>query len=853
MRIVIDLQGVQNESRYRGIGRYSLAFVKALVKALIDRRAQYKVIVLLSDLFPDTIAPVKAALGEQLAGCSVRVWSGIGPTDERKPQNHWRQQVSELLREAFIAQLDADVVIATSVVDSPGDNTVVSIGQLTPTYTVAILYDLIPLLYTSEYLTDPVTLDWYYERLHQLRRADYWLAISESSRRDGIEQLGLPSASVSNISAAIGEETVPQQLTETEVAATRAKFSITRPFLLYTGAFDPRKNIERLLAAYAALPPAVRSAHQLVLAGGMNRPQRAVLDQQIIASGLAGDHVIVTGRVSDTDFSALYGLCRAHILPTYCEGFGLTALEAMACGAVVIGSNYSSVPEVIGNPEALFDPFSVSAITQKIEQALTDEAFRARLLSYSREQLKQFSWDQTAQRALVVLEQLDTQQAFAPRRAAARALDLRRILPQRIAALPQIPERTDLELREVAALVAAVVPREDPRPVLFVDITELHRHDSHSGIQRVVRSVLHQLFKSVDAAGTSGYRLQLVYATDGYGYKAAQAFTARWLGQQAALQTNSVDDDWINPRPGDMFLGLDLNFNIDDAHQTYFADLRHRGVGVYFVVYDLLPVLFKETFVPELVRRYAFWLSVVAQQDGVICISQAVAAELRTWLQVNAPASLNTLNVDWFALGADIESSVPTKGLPENGQAILAQLAAAPTFLAVGTLEPRKRQAQILEAFELLWAQGSPAQLVIVGKQGWLTEELAVRLRQHPQQGQQLFWFENASDEFLEQLYASATCLIAASEAEGFGLPIVEAARHGLPVIARDIPVFREVAQTHAYFYAGGTAAALAEAVQTWLVLFAEGRAPDSSQIRRTSWAESTRQLLSHVFRADLR
>ena len=75
MRIVIDLQGVQNESRYRGIGRYSLAFVKALVKALIDRRAQHEVIVLLSDLFPDTIAPVKAALGEQLAGCSVRVWT----------------------------------------------------------------------------------------------------------------------------------------------------------------------------------------------------------------------------------------------------------------------------------------------------------------------------------------------------------------------------------------------------------------------------------------------------------------------------------------------------------------------------------------------------------------------------------------------------------------------------------------------------------------------------------------------------------------------------------------------------------------------------------------------------------
>jgi glycosyltransferase involved in cell wall biosynthesis len=274
-------------------------------------------------------------------------------------------------------------------------------------------------------------------------------------------------------------------------------------------------------------------------------------------------------------------------------------------------------------------------------------------------------------------------------------------------------------------------------------------------------------------------------------------------------------------------------------------------VKVYFVVYDLLPVLFKETFVPELVRRYAYWLTVVAQQDGAVCISQAVAAELRTWLENNESQSRSqrnpTLKVDWFALGADIESSVPTKGLPDNGQALLAQLASAPTFLAVGTLEPRKRQAQILEAFELLWAQGSPAHLVIVGKPGWLTETLVERLRQHPQQGRQLFWFENASDEFLEQLYATATCLIAASEAEGFGLPIVEAARHGLPVIARDIPVFREVAQEHAYFYQGGSPEALADAVQAWTALAAVGQAPDSSLIRRTSWAESTRQLLSRL------
>ncbi len=856
MKIVVDLQGAQNESRTRGIGRYALAFVKALIR----NKGTHQIVVLLSDLFPDSLAEVLASLSAQREQYILKVWSGIGPTDQRKPENLWRQQASELLREAHLALLRPDVLILSTFLDSPGDNTIVSIGKVAPIYTVAMLYDLIPLMYKNEYLVDPATQDWYYERLWQYKKADFWFAISESSRNDGIQQLGLPAAKVENISAALGEDIAPVSLTDESVAALNQKFGITGPFLLYSGAFDPRKNIERLLAAYAAQPAELKRTHQLVLAGGMIAPQLVHLHQLIQQAGLDTTQVIVTKRITDQELCALYGLCKAYILPTYCEGFGFTALEAMACGAPTIGSNYSSVPEVIGLPEALFDPFSVDSIANKITQVLTDEVYRVRLAEHGRQQVGTFSWDQTACKALAVLERLEQAGALGTHAKAAAGLPaasttdsaarftaaqstpeaLVAAITARIARLEHTPQRLAIELKETAALVAALLPRQDPRPRLFVDITELHASDSKSGIQRVVRSVIQHLVKEADAA----YKVELVYAAKPLGYKTAVAFTQKMFGGSEAL---AGEDTYIHPQQGDIFLGLDLHFNIDQDHEHFFAKARQAGAQVYFVVYDLLPLLLKDTFTPELVEKYGNWLRVVSQQHGAVCISQAVAAELKTWVAHNQPTAAQSLKIDWFHLGADIESSIPSKGMPDDGPQLLQQLASAPSFLMVGTLEPRKRHGQVLDAFEQLWAQNIPANLVIVGKPGWLTEALTTRLSTHPQLGHQLFWLQSASDEYLEKIYAAARCLIAASEAEGFGLPLIEAARHGLPIIARDIPVFREVAQDHAMYFAGDDGAALATAIQSWLALAKQQKTPDSSQIQRQTWAQSAQQLLSRM------
>jgi len=194
---------------------------------------------------------------------------------------------------------------------------------------------------------------------------------------------------------------------------------------------------------------------------------------------------------------------------------------------------------------------------------------------------------------------------------------------------------------------------------------------------------------------------------------------------------------------------------------------------------------------------------------------------------------------------------VPTRGVPDDARTLLERIASRPALLMVGTVEPRKGHAQVLDALDALWSGGEELNLVIVGKQGWLVDALATRLREHPEQGRRLFWFEGASDEWLETLYRQAKLLIAASFGEGYGLPLIEAARRGTPLLARDLPVFREVAGDHALYFRGESAGALVEAVHGWRDAAARGHVPDSSRIATTTWREAVATMLRIVLRAE--
>ena len=403
MRIVIDLQGAQSSgSRNRGIGRYTLS----LAQAIIRNKGKHEVIIVLNGLFADTIEPIRAAFDDLIPQDHIRVWHAPGPVCHLEPTNNWRRKTAELVREAFLVSLQPDMVHITSLFEGLGDDAVTSIGLFTQTIPTAVtLYDLIPLINRTPYLDNPVVESWYENKLDQVRRSSLLLAISESSRREGIAYLGFPHDKAVNIGTAADPQFKRVDINNTTECSVRARYGLSRQFVMYTGGIDHRKNIEGLIRSFALLSKSLRKDHQLAIVCSVQPENRRLLEVLAKQQGLASDEVILTGFVPEKDLIALYHLCKAFIFPSWHEGFGLPALEAMSCGAAVIGANTSSLPEVIGREDALFDPYDDEAIAEKITQVLTDSAYRAELIHHGLEQAKKFSWDESAKLAITAFEQ----------------------------------------------------------------------------------------------------------------------------------------------------------------------------------------------------------------------------------------------------------------------------------------------------------------------------------------------------------------------------------------------------------------------------------------------------------------
>jgi glycosyltransferase involved in cell wall biosynthesis len=328
-------------------------------------------------------------------------------------------------------------------------------------------------------------------------------------------------------------------------------------------------------------------------------------------------------------------------------------------------------------------------------------------------------------------------------------------------------------------------------------------------------------------------------------YRYAASLCPKLTGYQHASRTSGR----ARMGQGDVFLALDLAPAILPRHRRQLEEWKSHDGRLFFFIHDLLPLLHPEWFTNIGVSNYTAWFqSLLAYADGVICSTRSVAGEFEARLRQEA--GTRSIPAHWVPLGADIEASMPSRGLPRGFERSLAALHGDAVVLMVGTIEPRKGYAQALAAFELLWRVGHPAMLVIVGNAGWKTGDLVRRLREHPEKGSRLHWFEGASDEALTALYGKVDAFLTASEAEGFGLPLVEAARFGKPILARDIPVNREIAGAHATFFNGRDPEQLARNISSWLQAVRTGSAPRTSQIRTLTWAGSAQRLLDIVLDA---
>ncbi|ROM92097.1 glycosyltransferase family 1 protein [Pseudomonas brassicacearum] len=255
----------------------------------------------------------------------------------------------------------------------------------------------------------------------------------------------------------------------------------------------------------------------------------------------------------------------------------------------------------------------------------------------------------------------------------------------------------------------------------------------------------------------------------------------------------------LQHQPGDQLVLLDSSWHSDFF--PFAEQLKHEGVGIVSVIYDLIPLTHPQFYDTRLVQIFNEWFDWISKTaDGFVAISSTVRDQVREELHRRVgPAKAETLWFDYFHLGSELDLSEATAAVEPR----LARLFTTPepVFLMVSTIEPRKNHDYLLDAFELAWAAGSKARLCIAGRVGWKCDALLARVREHPELNQRLFMFNDLNDTSLEHAYSYASALVFPSYVEGFGLPLVEAMQRGLPAMGSDIPVFREIGgEFMAYF-----------------------------------------------------
>ena len=383
LRIVVDLQAAQSIAHgERGIARYSIE----LTRALLRRGAPVDAITLNPNLPNPRRLPSDLATSPLLGFATARTFAD---QQRRGPFAYHVMSPIEL-------DLPAPLVFSRAGFDRADA-------------LVVVLYDLIPLIFAERYLANPRVREPYLARLELVRSADLVLAISEHTRRDGIEHLGLDPARVVAIGGGVAESFGPPAPGTDPLAAVHdARPSVRGEYVLTVAGYEWRKNTEALIEAFAQVPPRARAGRQLVVACAVPAEGERAWREHAARCGLAPDDLVITGYVDESLLQSLYQAASLFVFPSRYEGYGLPALEAARCGAAVLTSDSSSLPEILELASSTFPADDIAAMAERMAAALTDEAFRAELLVAGARAGVAHTWDAVADRTIAAYATLSS-------------------------------------------------------------------------------------------------------------------------------------------------------------------------------------------------------------------------------------------------------------------------------------------------------------------------------------------------------------------------------------------------------------------------------------------------------------
>ena len=394
-RILVDLQACQTQdSAKRGVGRYS----ESLFKAMTEYAAPRQIIGFLSaqhDLCPKL---------DGLQTSHILYANSLPYLKTSRSYTGGEQDIiGNILYTSYAESVSPDVIHVSHAFEGFGECVATplisnrSAGQVLS----ATLYDLIPLRLPGFYMQNADFKKWYLNKLNFYLQADLLLAISESSRQDAIELLGINPEKIVTIMGGVAEYFKPPENRKKTKENLKIKYNLSRPgIILYTGGDDYRKNLIGAFKAYTLLSPKLRDRNQLVIICALEDYRKEFFLAEARKAGLKDDEVRLFGFIPEEDLVTFYGVCDVFFFPSLYEGFGFPVLEAMACGAPTLCGDNSSLTELLDRSDATFDSSSSESIASRLASVLENSDFAIELREYGLERSKLFSWQSTAHKAL---------------------------------------------------------------------------------------------------------------------------------------------------------------------------------------------------------------------------------------------------------------------------------------------------------------------------------------------------------------------------------------------------------------------------------------------------------------------
>ncbi len=745
MKIIIDLQGLQREgNRKRGIGRYCLDLTKALINFYPENEYILFTNSALSDLrndFFDELHNEKC----NLIYFECPTIGDINEIDVERYSNLW---LSTQLRSYAISIINADIILITSFFDGFRDNTLVSFDseyKIPPV--VSIIYDLIPLIHRDQYLrSDPEFKLFYFNKIKELSRLDGLLAISESSRREASENLEINPEYIFNISSACNQK----KFSLSDKNSNLGRKDLGK-FLLYCGATDPRKNLCRLIEAYSILPLDLIFKHKLVLTGPYTDEEICLIKEWMISFGLPPEYVVFLGYVTDIQLANLYRNCYLFIFPSLHEGFGLPVLEAMSCGAPVIASNITSIPEIVGDEDFLFDPYNPNNISSLIYKSLTNKSFYNCISCNSLERVKHFSWRNTAKNAIESLskvierksnlinnndDNIDTNNSY-------------KILKNKLLEFPINIVKSKSNLRSLKLLTSA--------------ISIINKQSKKIQFTRKAKNT-NRFIWSIEGPFDTSYSLAILNRNFALGMYE--------LGQNVLLRSTDGPGDY---EPDSDF--LERNKIINDFYEQglnnkekFFICTRNlypprvndlKGVINLLHAYGWEESMFPSAWVKNF-NSYLTCITVMSSEVKKILIDNGV----------HIPISVCGLGIDHIDK-VDVSSDFI---LDDNKF----------TFLHISSCFPRKGIDYLIESyFESFTSNDNVILIIKTFKNPHNKIEYTLKqfIKKTANPPEVLIIDKDLSPSEIKSLYLSSNALVAPSCGEGFNLTVAEAMRLGIPVI----------------------------------------------------------------------